>query len=201
MKKLLISTAVTLGLAGSALAADLPAQTPVYKAPPPVLVTTNWTGCYIAAGGGYGMFDQRHSPVGNPAATTGESDTAGKGWFGTVQAGCDYQFAPTWVVGVFGDYDLSGLKGNYLSGAPGGGFGAFGEEKMKDAWAVGARVGYLVFPKLLTYVAGGYTQARFDGFMIVKFQDRPALGFQGWKLGEHSEGEDEGLGIISHRGA
>ena len=40
----------------------------------------------------------------------------GRGWFGTVQAGCDYQFASRWVVGVFGDYDFSRIKGEFTSG-------------------------------------------------------------------------------------
>ena len=45
--------------------------------------------------------------------TAGETDTGGKGWFGTVQVGCDYQFADRWVIGAFADYDFSSLKGNF----------------------------------------------------------------------------------------
>ena len=97
--------------------------------------------------------------------TAGETDTAGKGWFGTVQVGCDYQFAERWVIGAFADYDFGSIKGNLqptgLVGA--GGLGLYGEEKMKNSWAAGGRLGYLVFPKLLAYVGGGYTEARFDG--------------------------------------
>ena len=40
--------------------------------------------------------------------------TGGKGWFGTVQGGCDYQFKTgSWaiVVGAFGDYDFADIKG------------------------------------------------------------------------------------------
>src|SRR5437899_3337111 len=58
MKKLVAHvTALTLLAAGSAVAADM--RMPV-KAPPPVapLAAYNWTGCYVGAGGGYGMFDQ-----------------------------------------------------------------------------------------------------------------------------------------------
>ena len=32
-------------------------------------MATNWTGCYVGAGGGYGMFDQEHrtlDPLGVP---------------------------------------------------------------------------------------------------------------------------------------
>ena len=48
-------------LAGAASAADM--RMPV-KAPPPapVVAVYNWTGCYVGAGGGYGMFDQESRP-------------------------------------------------------------------------------------------------------------------------------------------
>ena len=89
MKKFLLSMAITAGFAGSALAADL-GRAPIYKAPAPVAVA-NWTGCYIGAGGGYGMFNQDHrtlDPAGIPfAGQAGTVTTGGRGWFGTVQAG------------------------------------------------------------------------------------------------------------------
>ena len=165
MKKTLLAIALTASFAGSAFAADLPMKAARPMAEP--IVMANWTGCYIGAGGGYGMFVQRHrtiDPLGVPV-TAGETDTGGKGWFGTVQVGCDYQFAQRWVIGVFADYDFSGIKGNFqptgLIGA--GGLGLYGEEKLKSSWAAGGRVGYLVLPQLLAYVSGGYTEARFDG--------------------------------------
>ena len=43
--------------------------------------------------------------------------TGGKGWFGTVQGGCDYQFnTGSWaiVVGAFGDYDFADIKGRRI---------------------------------------------------------------------------------------
>ena len=131
------------------LRADLPMKAARPMAEP--IVMANWTGCYIGAGGGYGMFVQRHrtiDPLGVPV-TAGETDTGGKGWFGTVQVGCDYQFAQRWVIGAFADYDFGSIKGNFqptgLIGA--GGLGLFGEEKLKSSWAAGGRVGYLVLPQ------------------------------------------------------
>src|SRR6266581_1799723 len=59
MKKLLLSMAITAGFAGSALAADMAPRTPIYKAPPPMV--HSWTGCYIGAGGGYGMYNVDHN--------------------------------------------------------------------------------------------------------------------------------------------
>jgi outer membrane immunogenic protein len=193
MKKLLLSMAITAGFTGAALAADLPAKAP-YMAPAPV-VGTNWTGCYIGAGGGYGMWNQEHStldPTRIPFRNQlGTATTGGRGWFGTVQAGCDYQFAPRWVVGVFGDWDFGSLSGNY-SPAILSNTGALGQEKMKNSWAAGARVGYLVLPQLLGYVSGGYTQARFDAVSMVTntpgttfLQD--AQTYNGWFLGSGYE--------------
>ena len=159
MKKLLLSIAITAGVTGTALAADIPVKAARPMLAPPV-VTTNWTGCYVGAGGGYGMWNQDHYletfpglvPV-TPSATAG-----GRGWFGTVQVGCDYQFANRWVVGAFGDYDFSRIKGTFNPV----GTTYTGEESLRSSWAVGGRIGYLVVPQLLTYFSGGYTQARFN---------------------------------------
>ena len=193
MKKALLAIALTASFTGSAFAADLPMKSrPIAPAPAPV--GYSWTGCYLGAGGGYGMFVQRHrtiDPTGVPV-TAGETDTGGKGWFGTVQVGCDYQFADRWVIGAFADYDFSGIKGNFqptgLIGA--GGLGLFGEEKLKSSWAAGGRVGYLVFPQLLAYVSGGYTEARFDGVAFSNlFNNVPTLvsmapqTYKGWFIG------------------
>jgi outer membrane immunogenic protein len=163
MKKFVLALLATTAFTGSALAADLAAR-PYTKAPAPVAYAPSWTGCYIGGGGGYGMWNQE-----NTAFTTGtgvpfsQMETAGgRGYFGTVQAGCDYQFPVgtyNLVVGAFGDYDFSSIKGN-LS-IPDFGPQA-GQEKLSSTWSVGGRIGWLVTPNLLTYFSGGYTQATFD---------------------------------------
>jgi outer membrane immunogenic protein len=161
MKKLLLSMAITAGFAGSALAADMAPRTPIYKAPPPVAQT--WTGCYIGAGGGYGMYNVEHSQrdsVTGVGLTINET-SGGRGWLVTGQVGCDYQFNDRWVVGVFGDFDWSNFRGDYGTTFPGT-VGLVGTLKQNWAWAAGARVGYLVTPSLLTYFSGGFTQAHYD---------------------------------------
>ena len=40
-------------------------------------------------------------------------------------------------------------------------------QKLEDTWAVGARLGYLVAPNVLSYVNGGYTGANWSGATIV----------------------------------
>ena len=58
MKKILLTAAaLATFVAAPAMAADL--RAPAYKAPPPPPVPVySWTGCYVGAGGGYGMWNQ-----------------------------------------------------------------------------------------------------------------------------------------------
>jgi outer membrane immunogenic protein len=194
MKKLALHVAASsVLLAGAASAADI--RMPV-KAPPPVPVAVfSWTGCYVGAGGGYGMWDQhiQYDP-GGPFTT---NDVGGRGWFATVQAGCDYQVSANIVIGAFADYDFSGMKGQWANiGLP-----FTGKEKHKSSWAAGGRIGWIPFQesRLLVYVSGGYTQARFDGFALTVFNGQPTplsvdkATYDGWFLGA---GYEYGLGFL-----
>jgi outer membrane immunogenic protein len=158
MKKLALQVAaISLALAGTAASADL--RQPPIKAPAPAPVAVyNWTGCYVGAGGGYGMFNQETTHLGG-AFVPEANNNGGRGWFGTVQVGCDYQFGSNIVIGAFGDYDFSGIKGDMTPSTFQ--FGSIGEEKLKNSWAAGGRIGWLPFQRLLVFVSGGYTQARF----------------------------------------
>lgn len=164
MKKLALVLTAVAGFGGQAMAADMAARP--MKAPPAPIAVANWTGCYISGGGGYGLWHQENTGYDDtvvprtqitPTATAG-----GKGWFGTVQGGCDYQFSSglPWqvVVGAFADYDFADIKGqiNLPSSI------LYGQEKLSQQWAVGGRVGILITPNLLSYVSGGYTEAKFD---------------------------------------
>ncbi len=163
MKGLLIASSIGLGLvSGSAFAADLPvtAAPGVGASAPPPLVYT-WTGCYINGGLGYGMWKQDHygEELAPLTQLTPTVSTGGESWVGTVGAGCDYQVGSRWLIGAFSDYNLMTLM-------YGGSFqepywGWVGNQKAdQGAWAIGGRIGYLVTPKLLTYVNAGYTQTR-----------------------------------------
>ncbi len=160
---LLIAALGTSAVLGSANAADLPMPAPVYKAPPPA-PAYSWTGCYVGAGGGYGMWNQdSFVTVGGMPLTASETG-GGAGWFGQGQFGCDYQFtAPILnvaaVVGAFGDYEAGSLTGN-ASTIP----GLVGNERELASWAGGARLGALVSPRVLAYFDGGWSQARFNSF-------------------------------------
>jgi outer membrane immunogenic protein len=160
-KSLASQTAIlSLLLAGSAAAADMRAAP--LKAPPRAVApvaTYSWTGCYLGAGGGYGMYNQDVTLLDDGIADSPRVTYGGRGWFGTVQGGCDYQVAPSIVIGAFGDYDFSGMKGDL--NVPGEDL--FGREKLKSSWAVGGRIGWLPLQQqnFMVFVSGGYTQAKF----------------------------------------
>jgi outer membrane immunogenic protein len=190
MKKSILGlVAVGALIAGPAMAADL--RMPV-KAPAPAPVAmASWTGCYIDGGIGYGMYNQdSFSQVGGVQFGT-KVTNGGRGWLGRLGAGCDYQIASSWVIGVFGDYDFMDLHGNF--GDPSG--PVVGNEKERDAWYVGGRLGYLVTPSLLTYFDGGYTQTRFDAINFVSATvpsvalglNVPAHTYSGWFVGGGTE--------------
>ncbi|MFZ8504593.1 hypothetical protein ACO1M4_14280, partial [Staphylococcus aureus] len=74
--------------------------------------------------------------------TTQPATAGGRGYFGTVQVGCDYQFAlGSWnmVVGAFGDYDFASEKGNINLPVS----NLYGQEKLDSKWAIGGRIGWL----------------------------------------------------------
>ena len=90
--------------------------------PAPVAYAPSWTGCYIGGGGGgYGLWNQENTGFidGPPRVQFTSTTTAGgRGYLGTVGGGCDYQFGfagLNLVVGAFGDYDWSSIKGRLES--------------------------------------------------------------------------------------
>ena len=137
MKKIAFAVLGLASFAGSALAADMAAR-PVYKAPPVTPPAVTWSGCYVGAGGGFGMFNDDTTSFNNGAVLVPKQTFGGRGWFGTVQGGCDYQFASNWVIGAFADYDFGSIKGDVTHFG-----GDFGTEKLSWSWAAGGRIGYL----------------------------------------------------------
>ena len=176
-KMLLGALAISAVLSSPALSADMP-----LKAPPMAAPYYNWTGCFIKGGGGYGMWNQETTGFDDNIVAGREITTGGRGWFGTVGAGCDYQIGDRWVIGVFGDYDFSSIKGDFAASFGGDVIG--GREKLNSAWAVGGRIGYLITPTILTYISGGFTEARFSGLELRDFDNPPAP--TGLQIGRHT---------------
>ena len=121
MKKLLLAAVALVVLAaGPAVAADLGRKAPAYI-PPPAPPPPSFTGCYVNGGAGYGLWNIDHfgnADLGGDELTS-PTTSGGRGWFGTVGGGCDYQFGSgsgfwsNWVVGAFADYDFMDLHRNF----------------------------------------------------------------------------------------
>lgn len=167
----------------------LPAS--VYPAMP--TISTNWTGFYANAGAGYGEWaadTTTVSQVSGACVLCANQRQGGKGYLGVVGGGYDWQFAPTWVAGVFGDFDISSLKGTIQDQTGTGPLAIAGDIKQTSAWAAGPRLGWLPSPQTMTYVNGGYTGARFSGANMVAIPTGGATGFStqafttsGWFVG------------------
>jgi hypothetical protein len=91
---------------GTATAADV---APYYRAPPVLVPYYNWNGFYIGAnvGGAWSNNDALWSPLPASAAfgifpIAGNIDASSA--IGGFQAGYNWQFAPTWAVGLEGDW-------------------------------------------------------------------------------------------------
>jgi outer membrane immunogenic protein len=103
MKAIMLGGAAASLLTISAFAADLG----IPSAPPQVVIPPfTWTSCYagVHAGGGWGKKNLTDT-VGNLSGLTGGFASANADITGYMiggQIGCDYQFAPNWVVGIEG---------------------------------------------------------------------------------------------------
>ena len=120
MKKILLASiagAAALMAIAPANAADLG----LYTAPPARVPVFTWAGCYIGGNVGWGSGRETVS-IPNLAETTGVPELAGislpsatgdtKGVLGGGQVGWNYQFAPNWVIGIEGDGEEAGIKGD-----------------------------------------------------------------------------------------
>lgn len=173
---------------------------PVYPAAP--VMATNWTGFYLNAGAGYGLWnaDLTDGPTAAPCSICVTHVAGGKGYLGVVGAGYDWQFAPVWVAGVFGDFDISSLKGTMQDESA-----LFsGTTKETSAWAGGARLGWLPSLQTMTYVNGGYTGARFSGTNMVLITTGAPVAFStpsstvsGWFVGGGVETTFDFFGMLS----
>ena len=175
MKRLVLALAAVAAFSGSALAADM-APHAYAKAPPPAPLPS-WTGFYIFGGAGGGIWDADTSTrvTGTNVPLSISQRQGGDGWFGTVGLGYDWQFNGPWVFGLLADGEFGSLKGTIQDP-----FADWtGSIKMQDAWAAGARIGYLVAPNVLSYVNGGYSGSHWSGTTLLG-------AFSGLPVGVHT---------------
>jgi len=186
---LLLGAALSL-LTVSAFGADLEPDMQ-FKAPsvPPPFA---WTGCYAGAhaGGGWaskGVTDPVQlvqdsfsgAPVTTGVTTAKLSPT---GFVGGGQIGCDYQFAPTWVVGVEGTASGSTLRGSTSVGLPLGlpGEAASATGRMDLLPSLTARLGYAA-DRWLFYFKGGVAGAS-DSYSVTGTFAGTPFDFEGLDL-------------------
>jgi outer membrane immunogenic protein len=203
---MLLALTAIAALTGSAVAADMAVKAPPPVAPAPVY---NWTGFWISGGFGYALADDGTKVTSATLPLTvfdPGHDLGAKGWLGKVGAGWDYQFSGflgSWVIGVFADGSWSNIRGQDSFLCPGACLGplAFAGQQQNDwSWAVGARLGYVVTPTLLTYFNGGWTQSHWKQVNWVGNEPVPGTGFgvfsglvlpsqtrDGWFLGGGTE--------------
>jgi outer membrane immunogenic protein len=165
---------LAIGLAaGSASAADMPMYT---KAPP---VGYNWTGAYVGVDVGYAWHDPTvtFTPNDRTASiflTSGGHTIAPVSYdlhsvFGGFDAGYNWQFNRSWLVGVETDFNWSSLDGRGTSTAPFSGDGCStpvcGRQVSADQeilWfgTLRARAGWLATSDLLLYGTGGFAYGK-----------------------------------------
>ena len=188
MTNRLIATSIGLLAMGltSASAADLRRPAPVYQPPPPrvVIPIFNWTGCYIGGHAG-GLWISREfvdRTPGGPFFDRADHDVSG--WLGGVQAGCDYQFAGGWVIGIQGDYAWTDADGSHVSLlSPDFTF----RSQVKSLASVTGRIGY-AWDRFLGYAKGGGAWER-DEFSFTNgvFIGTVSNTRSGWTIGIGAE--------------
>src|SRR5262249_25128928 len=146
-----------------------------------------------SGGIGYGMWNQDVMPVnaGGTNLNTMVVTEGGRGWLGRVGVGCDYQVAPQFVIGAFADFDWENIHGNFVEPFF---LVTAGNSTLSRSGAVGGPVVSLPYPNLLTFVSGGWTQARFDAInlssLIVATPTQftiDAHDYRGWFIGGGTE--------------
>ncbi len=157
-------------------AADLGVKAPVFNAPP------TWTGFYIGANVG-GMWSQTNNNGWAPGCSTdpasfqcfGEfpitGNMAGKGVSTGAHFGYNWQFVPSYVLGIEGDWSWTNTKSSmsqtWISTDPvahPGGLrpGAATNLSSQEDWisTVRARFGYVLTPSTMVYATGGAAWAQ-----------------------------------------
>jgi outer membrane immunogenic protein len=120
----IIAAASTVAITQIASAADMPVKAPVVTPVP----SSNWTGFYVGGTVGYGWTDPTVTPSANDPGSAklinggfpggqplGPASFENKGEFGGVEAGYNWQFSPSWLVGVEADINASNINGTGIS--------------------------------------------------------------------------------------
>jgi outer membrane immunogenic protein len=185
------ATILALMAAIPAFAADLPMKAPAMIAAAPV--PFSWTGCHIGAHVG-GVFSEDTSTNALGNSTSHNSS----GFVGGGQIGCDYQFAPGWVIGVEGRAAWSSLKESNAGTVrfPASGLTAPSRFSVSNDFLASAtaRLGYSFVNPWLLYVKGGaaWTNEKVDDAFInpirgIAVDPSTSNTRTGWTIGAGAE--------------
>jgi outer membrane protein OmpA-like peptidoglycan-associated protein len=150
----------TTGAAVAVLLASM--ATAGAQSPPMAMGITDWSGFYIGANGGgaTGTSSQTLtlSAPGVGSASVGSGNFNLHGPFGGGTVGYNWQFNPSWVIGLEGDIDGSGIGGG--SACVGGALAVLAAGincHTSNSWdgTVRGRIGWLPTPNAMLFVTGG----------------------------------------------
>ena len=117
-------------------------------------------------------------------AESGDHDV--NGWLGGVQAGCDYQFAGRWVIGIQGDYAWTNAEASHVSLLDPS---LTIQTRIESLASVTGRLGY-AWDRFLGYVKGGAAWER-DNFNVFNNVTLATLAVsgerRGWTVGVGGE--------------
>lgn len=177
MRKILGLVGATLLMAGPAVAADL-----AVKAPPALMPAFSWTGCYIGGdvGGAWDRQDVSVTSVNVGQAPVGNT-LNGSSIIGGVYAGCNWQFAPQWVLGAEGDFswtklDDSATAPNFSSGGTLLRGGVAWSRNLDRLASARGRLGFAVMPNMLVFATGGIAWEHSDYAALDAFDNGVVVG-------------------------
>ncbi|HVJ77246.1 MAG TPA: cellulose biosynthesis protein BcsS [Hyphomicrobium sp.] len=152
MKSILksVTAGTALCVTASAAYADGPFS---LKDTVPVVEAPTWTGVYFGAGMGYGHNSSKNNYYDSDGARSSKSEHADGGLVSLLY-GYDRQVCDRFVVGVFGDIDLSDITR--------GSSDDHNALQIDRGWSVGGRAGFLLNDRTLLFATAGYTQAHFQ---------------------------------------
>jgi outer membrane immunogenic protein len=175
-----IASVALVGLTQIASAADMPIKAPI-AAPP--IVPQNWTGFYLGANvGGAWTNDPTQSefdisgPGGTPSFFPNSFRAHNSNIIGGVHGGYNWQFAPTWLLGLEADFDWTNLKAeggvSPMIEAPQGVAGALSaytsSVQIENIGSVRGRIGYIWNTTWMAYLTGGFAwgHVKYNGSWI-----------------------------------
>jgi outer membrane immunogenic protein len=172
-----IAAVITVAFVQIASAADMPARAPMYTRVPMAAPAFSWNGFYVGGNVGHGWQDRSTTFAGTDASgvatallTGGFGGTAAgptsfnaKGITGGLQAGYNWQFNQSWLIGVEADFNWSNLDGTGNSAfnlAPGVAANIAAQQRLDWFGTLRARLGVLATDRLLIYGTGGLAYGR-----------------------------------------